>query len=51
MKAATIGLTAMVAIAAISFMPTHAEEGDALLVPDMPAAIDIPNAYELPELR
>ena len=27
MKAATIGLTAMVAIAAISFVPAHAEEG------------------------
>ena len=49
MKAATIGLTAMVAIAAISFMPTHAEEGDALLVPDMPVATDIPNAHELPD--
>lgn len=49
MKVATIGLTAMVAIAAISFMPTHAEEGDALLVPDMQVATDIPNAHELPD--
>ncbi len=49
MKAATIGLTAMAAIAVISFMPTHAEEGDALLVPDMPVATDIANAYELPD--
>jgi len=49
MKAATIGLTAMVAIAAFSFMPSHAEEGDALLVPDMPVATDIPNAHELPD--
>lgn len=49
MKAATIGLTAMMAIAAISFTPTHAEEGDALLVPDMPVATDIPNAHELPD--
>ena len=49
MKAATIGLIAMVAIAAISFTPTHAEEGDGLLVPGMSAAIDIPNAHELPD--
>jgi len=49
MKAATIGLTAMVAIAAISFMPAHAAEGDALLVPDMPVATNIPNAHELPD--
>jgi hypothetical protein len=49
MKAATIGLTTMVAIAAISFIPTHAEEGEALLVPDMPVATDIPNAHELPD--
>ncbi len=49
MKAATIGLTAMVAIAAISFMPTHAEAGDALVVPDMSVATDIPNAHELPD--
>ena len=49
MKAATIGLTTMVAIAAISFIPTHAEEGDALLVPGMSVATDIPNAHELPD--
>ena len=49
MKAAIIGLTTIVAIAAISFMPAHAEEGDALLVPDMRAATDIPNAHELPD--
>ena len=49
MKAATIVLTAMVAIAAISFVGTHAKEGNAMLVPDMPAAQDIPDAYELPD--
>ena len=49
MKAATIGLTTMVAIAAISFIPAHAEEGDALLVPGMSVATDIPNAHELPD--
>jgi intracellular sulfur oxidation DsrE/DsrF family protein len=49
MKSATIGLTAMVAIAAISFMPTYAAEGDALLVPGMSVATDIPNAHELPD--
>ena len=49
MKAATIALTAIVAFAAISFTPSHAEEGDALLVPGMRAAIDIPNAHELPD--
>jgi intracellular sulfur oxidation DsrE/DsrF family protein len=49
MKAATIGLTAIVAIAAISFMPAHAAEGDALLVPGMSVATDIPHAYELPD--
>jgi intracellular sulfur oxidation DsrE/DsrF family protein len=49
MKAATIGLTAVVAIAALSFMPAHAEDGDDLLVPGMPVATDIPNAHELPD--
>ena len=49
MKAATIGLTTIVAIAAITFMSTHAKEGDVLLVPDMPAAQIIPNAFELPD--
>ena len=49
MKAAIIGLTTIVAIAAISFMPTHAEEGAALLLPDMRTATDIPNAHELPD--
>jgi len=49
MKVATIGLTAIVAIAAISFMPAHAAEGDALLVPDMPVASDVPNAHERPD--
>ena len=49
MKAAAIGITVIAAIAAISFMPSHAEEGGALLVPDMPVARDIPNAFELPD--
>jgi intracellular sulfur oxidation DsrE/DsrF family protein len=49
MKAATIGLTAIVAFAAISFMPAHAEDGDGLLVPGMRAAFDVPNAHELPD--
>ncbi len=49
MKSATIGLTAIIAIAAITFMPAHAEKDDALLVPDMPAAVDIPDSYELPD--
>ena len=49
MKSATIGLTAIIAIAAITFMPAHAEKDDALLVPDMPAAADIPGAFELPD--
>jgi len=49
MKVATIGLTAMVAIAAFSFTPAHAEDGDGLLVPGMSVATDIPNAYELPD--
>jgi len=49
MKAATIGLSAIVAIAALSFMPAHAEEGSDLLVPGMPVATDIPNAHELPD--
>ena len=49
MKAATIGLTAMLALAAIAFTSTHAQDGAALLVPDMPAAADIPNSHELPD--
>ena len=49
MKAAIIGATAVLAIAATSFTSTHADGGKALLVPDMPAAQDIPNAYELPD--
>jgi len=49
MKAATIGLTTIVAIAAISFMPLHAAEGDALLVPGMGVAGDVPNAHERPD--
>ena len=49
MKAATIGLIAIVAIAAISFMPAHAADGDALLVADMPVAADVPNAHERPD--
>ena len=49
MKAAAIGLTAVVVIAALSFLPTFAEESDTLLVPDMPVAKDIPNAHELPD--
>ena len=49
MKAATIALTTLVAIAAISFMPAQAAEGDALLVPDMPVAADVPNSYENPD--
>jgi len=49
MKAFTIGLTAMLAFAAISFTPAHAEDGDALLVPGMPVARDVANAHELPD--
>ena len=49
MKAATIGLTAMLAFAAFSFTPAHAEDGGALLVPGMPVAKDIPGAHELPD--
>ena len=49
MKIATIGLSAIVAIAAITFMPVHAAEGDALLVPGMPVAADVPNAHERPD--
>ena len=47
MKLATFGLTVVLAIAMI--IPVHAEEGGALLVPDMPVATDIPNAHELPD--
>jgi intracellular sulfur oxidation DsrE/DsrF family protein len=49
MKAATIGLTAIVAIASLLFTPARAEEGAALLVPGMSVAKDIPNAHELPD--
>ncbi|MDH4073078.1 MAG: DsrE family protein [Gammaproteobacteria bacterium] len=48
MKALTIGLSAIVALAALSFIPAHAEDGP-LLVPGMSVAQDIPNAYELPD--
>lgn len=47
MKLATFGLTVVLVIAMI--IPAHAEEGGALLVPDMPVATDIPNAHELPD--
>jgi intracellular sulfur oxidation DsrE/DsrF family protein len=49
MKVTIIGLAAMAAIVTISFMPAYAEEGDVLLVPDMPVATHIPNAHELPD--
>jgi len=49
MKATTIGLTAIVAVAAFSFTTAHAEDGAALLVPGMSVAADIPNAHELPD--
>ena len=47
MKAATIGLAAILALAL--FMPAHAEEGGDLLVPGLPVAGDIPDAFELPD--
>jgi intracellular sulfur oxidation DsrE/DsrF family protein len=46
MKAATIGLIAILTIAL--YAPAHAEE-DALLVPGMNVATDIPNSHELPD--
>jgi intracellular sulfur oxidation DsrE/DsrF family protein len=49
MKAAATGVTVIAAIAAIVFTTTHAEEGEALLVPDMPVARDIANAHEVPD--
>jgi intracellular sulfur oxidation DsrE/DsrF family protein len=45
MKAATIGLTAILAFALLT--PAHAEED--LLVPGMRVATDIPNSHELPD--
>ena len=49
MKAAAIGISAILMIAALSLMPTNAQESQARLVPDMPTAQDIPNAHELPD--
>jgi intracellular sulfur oxidation DsrE/DsrF family protein len=49
MKASTIGLAAIVSIAAFIFTPADAEDGGALLVPGMPVAQDIPGAHELPD--
>ena len=49
MKAATIGINAMLVIAALACIPALAEEGDDLLVPGMSVATDIPNAHELPD--
>ena len=49
MKAAATGITDIAAIAANALTTTHAQEGDALLVPDMPVARDIMNAHEVPD--
>lgn len=49
MKAAATGITVIAAIAAIAFTTTHAEEADALLVPEMQVARDIMNAHEVPD--
>jgi intracellular sulfur oxidation DsrE/DsrF family protein len=49
MKVAARGITVIAAIAAISFTSAHAEEREALLVPDMPVARDILNAHEVPD--
>jgi len=49
MKALTIGLTTIVAFAALTFIPAQAEDVGPLLVPGMPVAADIPNAHELPD--
>jgi len=48
MKATTVGVTAILTIAAITFIPAHAED-DALLVPGMSVTADIANAHELPD--
>ena len=49
MKAATIGISAILALAIATLTPAYAEDGDALLVPGLPVAADMPDAYEQPD--